>query len=123
MNSQTAYPIRVQADTQDKTPWVRILWRYLSQKVADKTPSQALPVQQPDLSGKDDLVIRLSHSTVLLRLDGQYLLLDPVFSERASPLSFAGPKRFHPLPMQISDLPEMSAVLISHDHYDHLDKK
>ncbi|WP_337840554.1 MBL fold metallo-hydrolase [Rheinheimera sp.] len=123
MNSQTAHPIRVQADTQDKTPWVRILWRYLSQKVADKTPSQALPVQQPDLSGKDNLVIRLSHSTVLLRLDGQYLLLDPVFSERASPLSFAGPKRFHPLPMQISDLPEMSAVLISHDHYDHLDKK
>ncbi|WP_419571953.1 MBL fold metallo-hydrolase [Rheinheimera sp.] len=123
MNSHTSPSIRVQADAQDKTAWVRILWRFLTQKVADKTPTQALPVQRPDLSGTEDLVIRFSHSTVLLRLDEQYLLLDPVFSERASPLSFAGPKRFHQLPMQISDLPEISAVLISHDHYDHLDKE
>ncbi len=99
-----------------------ILWRYLTKRVAEKTPSVALPLQQPDLSGIDDLVIKLGHSTVLLRLSGLYLLTDPVFGQRASPLPFAGPKRFHAMPLSIEQLPELDAVLISHDHYDHLDK-
>ncbi len=62
----------------------------------------------------------LGHSTVLLELDGVRLLTDPVFGERASPLGFAGPKRFHPTPVRFDELPELDAVLISHDHYDHL---
>lgn len=100
----------------------RILWRYLTQKVADKTPAISLPVQQPDLSGSHDILLKISHSTVLMRLDGQYILTDPVFSKRASPLQFIGPKRFHTLPLNIRDLPRLDVVLISHDHYDHLDK-
>jgi L-ascorbate metabolism protein UlaG (beta-lactamase superfamily) len=63
----------------------------------------------------------LGHSTVLVEIDGVRVLTDPVWGERASPMSFAGPKRFHPVPAPISTLPPLDAVIISHDHYDHLD--
>lgn len=63
----------------------------------------------------------LGHSTVLLEIDGVRILTDPVWGERASPFSFLGPKRFQPVPVDISALPPLDAVLISHDHYDHLD--
>ncbi|AGC44976.1 hypothetical protein MYSTI_03670 [Myxococcus stipitatus DSM 14675] len=62
----------------------------------------------------------LGHSTMLLELDGARILTDPVFGERASPLSFAGPRRFHAVPASLESLPELDAVLVSHDHYDHL---
>jgi L-ascorbate metabolism protein UlaG (beta-lactamase superfamily) len=63
----------------------------------------------------------LGHSTVLLEIDGARVLTDPVWGERASPLAFAGPKRFQPVPVPISALPPLDAVIVSHDHYDHLD--
>ncbi len=63
----------------------------------------------------------LGHSTVLLELGGARLLTDPVWGERASPMTFAGPKRFQPVPVSVPQLPPLDAVLISHDHYDHLD--
>ena len=63
----------------------------------------------------------LGHSTVLLEIDGWRVLTDPVWGERASPLSFAGPKRFQPVPVSVAALPPLDAVIISHDHYDHLD--
>ncbi|HEV8244779.1 MAG TPA: MBL fold metallo-hydrolase, partial [Polyangiaceae bacterium] len=63
----------------------------------------------------------LGHSTVLLELDGVRVLTDPVWGQRASPVTFAGPKRFQPIPVPISALPPLDAVVISHDHYDHLD--
>ena len=64
----------------------------------------------------------LGHSTLLLELDGARVLTDPVFGERASPLGFAGPRRFHPVPATIAELPPLDAVLLSHDHFDHLCK-
>lgn len=64
----------------------------------------------------------LGHSTTLLEIDGVRLLLDPVWSERAGPFSWTGPRRFHDPPLSLADLPEVDVVLISHDHYDHLDK-
>jgi len=63
----------------------------------------------------------LGHSILLLEVDGQNVLIDPVWSERASPFSFLGSKRFYPSPLALEDLPDIDAVLISHDHYDHLD--
>jgi L-ascorbate metabolism protein UlaG (beta-lactamase superfamily) len=63
----------------------------------------------------------LGHSTLIVELDGKRLLLDPVWAERASPLTWAGPKRFFAPPLPLSELPEIDAILISHDHYDHLD--
>ncbi|MBU2550850.1 MAG: MBL fold metallo-hydrolase [Proteobacteria bacterium] len=63
----------------------------------------------------------LGHSSVLVEIDGQVILFDPVFADRASPFSFLGPRRFHPAPISIEDLPPLNAVVISHDHYDHLD--
>jgi L-ascorbate metabolism protein UlaG (beta-lactamase superfamily) len=64
----------------------------------------------------------LGHSTVLIEIDGVRVLTDPVWGDRASPVRFAGPKRFQPVPVPISKLPPLDAVIVSHDHYDHLDK-
>ena len=62
------------------------------------------------------------HSSILLKIEGVNLLIDPVFSERASMFSWMGPKRFdYQNQMSVEDLPIIDAVLISHDHYDHLD--
>jgi L-ascorbate metabolism protein UlaG (beta-lactamase superfamily) len=63
----------------------------------------------------------LGHSTVLVEIDGWRALTDPVWGPRASPTRFAGPKRFQPVPVPMSELPPLDVVLISHDHYDHLD--
>jgi L-ascorbate metabolism protein UlaG (beta-lactamase superfamily) len=61
------------------------------------------------------------HSSVLLELDGYRVLADPVWSERVSPSRTVGPRRLHPAPVPLSALPPVDAVVISHDHYDHLD--
>jgi L-ascorbate metabolism protein UlaG (beta-lactamase superfamily) len=63
----------------------------------------------------------LGHSTTLIEVDGATILTDPVWSERASPSTLAGPKRFHPPPLSFDALPRIDAVIVSHDHYDHLD--
>jgi L-ascorbate metabolism protein UlaG (beta-lactamase superfamily) len=64
----------------------------------------------------------LGHSTTLLEIDGVRVLTDPVWGDRVSPVSFAGPKRFHPTPVAIERLPPLDAILVSHDHFDHLDR-
>lgn len=61
------------------------------------------------------------HSSALVELDGARVLFDPVWGERVSPATFAGPKRLHPVPVPLAELPELDAIVISHDHYDHLD--
>jgi N-acyl-phosphatidylethanolamine-hydrolysing phospholipase D len=63
----------------------------------------------------------MGHSTLLIQLDGVNLLTDPHWSNRASPLSFAGPRRVTPPGLRFEDLPPIHLVLISHNHYDHLD--
>jgi len=68
-------------------------------------------------------VTRLGHSTLLIEIDGVRILTDPVWSTRVSPLAFAGPKRFHPVPAPLAALPPLDVVLVSHDHYDHLDRQ
>jgi L-ascorbate metabolism protein UlaG (beta-lactamase superfamily) len=76
-------------------------------------------LRQPPASGLR--ATWLGHATALVEVDGARLLVDPVWGERASPLAFAGPRRFHAPPIAIRDLPPLDAVLVSHDHYDHLD--
>jgi L-ascorbate metabolism protein UlaG (beta-lactamase superfamily) len=63
----------------------------------------------------------LGHSTTLIEIEGRRFLTDPVFGKRASPSTLAGPARFFAPPLPLERLPEVDAVLISHDHYDHLD--
>jgi L-ascorbate metabolism protein UlaG (beta-lactamase superfamily) len=58
---------------------------------------------------------------MLLKLNDEFWITDPMFSDRASPVQWAGPQRFHRPPIVIDDLPPIKAVIISHDHYDHLD--
>ncbi|GAA2769088.1 MBL fold metallo-hydrolase [Streptomyces indiaensis] len=63
----------------------------------------------------------MGHSSVLAEIDGRRVLFDPVWGERCSPFSFAGPKRLHPVPLPLAALGPVDVVVISHDHYDHLD--
>lgn len=90
-----------------------------------RAPRGQLPVESPLAAWAAPAssglrVTWLGHSTLLLEIDGFRVLTDPVFGERASPVSFAGARRFHPAPARIADLPRLDAVLLSHDHYDHL---
>jgi L-ascorbate metabolism protein UlaG (beta-lactamase superfamily) len=91
-----------------------------------RTPPAPLPSTSP-LAGwarEPETGLRatwLGHSTVLLEVDGFRVLTDPVWGQRASPVTFAGPKRFQPVPVSIAALPALDAVVISHDHFDHLD--
>jgi len=63
----------------------------------------------------------LGHASVLMEIDGVRILTDPVLSERASPFQFAGPARLHPVPLAMPQWKNIDAVVISHDHFDHLD--
>ncbi|MGW5336260.1 MBL fold metallo-hydrolase [Streptomyces bauhiniae] len=63
----------------------------------------------------------LGHSSALVEIDGCRVLFDPVWGERCSPFPFAGPKRLHPVPLPLAALGPVDVVVISHDHYDHLD--
>lgn len=83
----------------------------------------SMPVAAESMGTGEGLrVTWLGHSTSLIEIDGQVILTDPMFSERASPFSFLGPKRFSIAPpIELADLPDIDVVLISHDHYDHLD--
>lgn len=106
-------------------------WQMFKRMLFDKDkraqpPADVVPVVSMSaadlLSGDDDRIYRLGHSSLLLRLNGDLWLTDPVLTQRASPVQWAGPKRFHELPMDPVDLPPIKGVLISHNHYDHLDK-
>ncbi len=102
-----------------------IAWRVLTRKPRTTVPRAPIPVQKLDAAtlaaAPDASLFRLGHSTLLLKLAGEFWLTDPVFSERASPVQWAGPKRFHAPPISIAELPPIKGVILSHDHYDHLD--
>lgn len=74
-----------------------------------------------DLYNNDNYAIWIGHSTFLIKKEGLTILTDPIFSDRASPFGFIGPKRLIPPAISISELPKIDVITISHNHYDHLD--
>ncbi len=107
-------------------PDARTIWNALFNKPKFTVPRAPVPVLQLTRAqldaAPDASLFRLGHSTVLFKLEGGWWLTDPVFSKRASPFSFAGPKRFHAPPLTLDELPPIRGVILSHDHYDHLDR-
>ncbi len=91
------------------------------------------PSGLPEVAGNDGSFLRenakasiptitwIGHATLLVQMEHQTFLTDPIWSERASPVPFAGPKRFQPPGVALDDLPPIDFVVISHNHYDHLD--
>jgi L-ascorbate metabolism protein UlaG (beta-lactamase superfamily) len=93
----------------------------------DRTPGERLPVQRlsPQALAQPAADLRvywLGHACLLVEIDGRRVLTDPQLSRRASPVSFAGPERFEPPPLFAEELPRLDAVVVSHNHYDHLDE-
>ncbi len=109
-----------------KDAWT--IWsRFFTADKQGTVPVDPIPVRRLDRAALEALdpaanhLIRLGHSSHLLKLRGRFWLIDPVFSERASPVQWAGPKRFHPTPLTLAELPPIEGLILSHDHYDHLD--
>ena len=90
------------------TPWPR---RFPSPYPADRPPERVAGLR----------VVLVGHASYLFQVAGRNVLVDPVFAERASPFAFAGPRRANPPGIRFEDLPPIDAVLITHNHYDHLD--
>ena len=103
----------------------KVLPLYLSNR-EERVPAQPLGpfrtdagiYEQPPSSGLR--ITWMGHSSLLLEIDGVRVLTDPVWDERASPFTWMGPRRFFPAPLPLDRMPPLDAVLISHDHYDHL---
>jgi L-ascorbate metabolism protein UlaG (beta-lactamase superfamily) len=108
------------------TEKLSIFWDFMFNKPAGTVPDRAIAVRalspQQLAAAPVGSLFRLGHSTVLMKLRAGWVLTDPMFSERASPVSWAGPQRFHAPPIALQDLPPLLAVILSHDHYDHLDQ-
>lgn len=107
---------------QDLLGWA---WNRLTEPAIVHT-DKAVPWQvvDPELfnTAVDGIrVTWLGHATVLVEMDGKRLITDPFFSERASPVQWLGPKRKKALPIAVDQLPHIDAVMISHNHHDHLD--
>ncbi len=106
--------------------YVKMTWDFLFGGHKRRVPKEPIPVVAPkDFQTPPSSLIQynwLGHSSIILELEGKRLLLDPVFSERISFSQLVGPKRFHPTPISLKELPPIDIVLISHNHYDHLDR-
>lgn len=108
--------------------WKFIKWRFgisnSERNVAPYVPEYAVPdtgrIQNPDHAQMQ--ITWVGHSTFLIQLAGMNILTDPIWGERASPVSWAGPKRYARPGLRFEDLPRIDVVLISHTHYDHLDR-
>jgi L-ascorbate metabolism protein UlaG (beta-lactamase superfamily) len=117
-------PVRL-GGVREMLPMVRDLLRRADR--VRRTPAGALPLVRPaaaDAGAPPISGLRLTwcgHASVLAEIDGHRVLFDPVWGERCSPFSFAGPRRLHPVPAELAELGPLDAVVISHDHYDHLD--
>ncbi|WP_213803332.1 MBL fold metallo-hydrolase [Granulicella sp. dw_53] len=107
-----------------KMTW-KILPLYWSNQ-EERFPKQALGPFRTDTAVYDKApesglrVTWMGHSATLLEIDGVRVLIDPVWDERASPMRWAGPRRFFAAPLKLEEMPKIDVVIVSHDHYDHL---
>lgn len=87
-----------------------------------RRPGSPVPIVTPGFPESDGLqAVWFGHASTLVEIEGRRVLIDPVWSLRCSPSQTVGPKRLHPMPLALGELPTLDAVVISHDHYDHLD--
>ncbi|MET8231613.1 MBL fold metallo-hydrolase [Micromonospora sp. NPDC005298] len=91
-----------------------------------RRPTAPVPLVRPTASSAVDTadelnIIWYGHASALIEIEGRRVLLDPVWSDRCSPSDLVGPRRLHEPPVSLDELPQLDAILISHDHYDHLD--
>ena len=119
------YQNPVPTSVGDGRTMFEVLKRYLTNH-AETTPKKPLGPFRTDIRFFETepasglRVTWMGHSTMLVELDGVRVLVDPVWDERAAPMTWAGPKRFFAPPLRLEDLPRIDVVLLSHDHYDHL---
>ncbi len=105
---------------------VRMFTGFFS-KSPHTSPDDALPIEKIDKKRFETpppsglRVTWLGHASVLVEIDGHRMLTDPVWSHRASPIPWLGPTRWYDPAIALADLPALDAVVVSHDHYDHLD--
>lgn len=101
----------------------RLVLRQLIFGGAASHPAASIPLGTPEsVDGSGPLAVSwLGHATALIEIDGYRVLTDPVWSDRCSPSDLVGPVRLHPPPVALDVLPAVDAIVISHDHYDHLD--
>jgi N-acyl-phosphatidylethanolamine-hydrolysing phospholipase D len=106
-------------------------WRWEAARAGKPQPPRTtIPVSTPELdflhanrgAGQQPAVTWIGHATVLAQLGGLNVLTDPIFSQRASPLGFAGPQRHQAPGLELRQLPMIDLVLLTHNHYDHLDE-
>jgi N-acyl-phosphatidylethanolamine-hydrolysing phospholipase D len=105
--------------------WDRVRQRFagtLPNDGAVTFPAAAPAFTRPRANAAELTLTWVGHSTFLMQAGGRNVLTDPVWGERASPVSFAGPKRRVPAAVAFDALPPIDLILISHDHYDHLDR-
>ncbi len=110
--------------TRQKSLWDLVRWRIARKVVGDwqDVGNPAYEGERPArVDGAELLVTFVNHSTVLLQTAGVNILTDPIWSERCSPLQFAGPRRHHPPGIDFEQLPKIDVVVVSHNHYDHMD--
>lgn len=109
--------------TMDREQLQLIVWELLVNRGGSR-PGTPIPLATPAAFDGDAAALAVSwfgHSTALLEIDGYRVLTDPVWSDRCSPSHAVGPQRMHAPPVPLEALPAVDAVVISHDHYDHLD--
>lgn len=101
----------------------RLMLRELFADRGAARPATPVPMAEPAFSSPAGplAITWLGHATTLIEVDGYRVLTDPVFSDRCSPSDAVGPRRLHPPPAELAALPAVDAIVISHDHYDHLD--